>query len=1081
MPSDFMRGPMPIRPPSTVHAINLILLLGLSGCGTTYQSSPTGLIYPVMTLICTRGVPITTDTPALANGLAQRFTIAPALPEGLDFSSTGVISGTPATVTAKKIYTVTASGPGGSTTAILTLTVNDVPPPGVLNIPNLNQQISPLAPANARFEPLNPDLADNPNWLASAAVTSVLSPDNRTLLVLTSGFNIIFNADGTPNLPDCAQYVFIYDVSTAVAVKKQVLKVPNTYCGLAFDPTGKGFYVTGGKDDCVYSVGQGSTGAWAINGKLALGHSVNGVLTGNGLRDSGDTSINGRIGVFPCAAGVALSSDGQTMVVVNYYNDSVSVLAGGYGHWALRKDLDLRPGRIDPTMAGVPGGTYPFWTAIKGTGAAATAYVSSLRDREIIQVSLGASPAVVGRIAVKGQPLKMTLNAAQTLLYVVEDHTETVDVIDTASNALVETIPVVAPPGLLPADLVGFSGANANSLALAPDEKQLYVTNGNLNCVAVVALGGSNQGDQVVGLIPTGWYPTSVSFSGDGNTVFVVNAKSPTGANPGFHYSYGPAGSASGFAANAYNPQLIRAGFQSFPRPGAGQLGSLTAQVAVNNRFTSVESVADGNLMAAVRKGIQHVIFIIKENRTYDQILGDLEVGNGDPSLAQFGQTLTPNAHTLARTFTTLDNFLVAAEVSNDGWPWTTSAQAPEVIQRQWPIAYASRGLSLDSEGDNRNVNVALPTLAQRMAANPLMPADPDLLAGTTNVAAPDGPDNELNTGYLWDAALRAQLTVRNYGFFIDVTRYNVTDPAQRLPLDHDPFTAGHQVAYSASVSLMPFTDIYFRGFDTSFPDYYRYTEWARDFDTNYAKGGLPSLSLVRFMHDHTGNFALATDGVNTPETQVADNDYAVGLLVEKIAHSSYAGNTLIFVVEDDAQDGPDHVDSHRSAAFVAGPFVKQGALVTTAYNTIDFVRTIEEVLGLPPMNMNDALARPMADVFSPTAHAWSFTAVPSPILYTTTLPLPPKAAGMVVPRPSHGSAYWARVTRGMDFEEEDEFDFAEYNKILWRGLMGHKPYPAVPTTQDLRANRTALLARYRNTRTRKPQPKTGGLVTLVR
>jgi hypothetical protein len=214
-------------------------------------------------------------------------------------------------------------------------------------------------------------------------------------------------------------------------------------------------------------------------------------------------------------------------------------------------------------------------------------------------------------------------------------------------------------------------------------------------------------------------------------------------------------------------------------------------------------------------------------------------------------------------------------------------------------------------------------------------------------------------------------------------------------------------------------------------------------------------------MHDHTGNFATAIAGVNTPEIQQADNDYAVGLLVEKISKSRYANNTLIFIIEDDSQDGGDHVDSHRSIAFVAGAYVKKGALVSTQFNTINFLRTIEEVLGLPPLNLNDALARPMADIFNMTPGPWSFTAIPAPILYRTTLPLPPKSAGLIVPMPTQDAQYWAQVTEGMDFTSEDRFDFARYNRILWKGLMGETPYPSEPTGLDLRQNRKELLARY--------------------
>jgi DNA-binding beta-propeller fold protein YncE len=976
------------------------------------------------------------------------------------------------------------------------------------SLPNMGQQITPLAPLGSRFESLNPDLADNPNWLAGHAVTTVVSPDKKTLLVLTSGYNRVYRTDsvldvfGTYfNWAESTEYVFIYDISLGTPIKKQVVKVPNTYHGIVFDPSGTAFYVSNGMGDFPFDSSgnivttfqaaanvpgdsvhifmlNALTGIWGEQSgtALALSHP-----TGNGLdvEPSDGTLLppNERVAVSPCAAGLAISQDGKTLVVANYFNDSISIFKGGLGNWTRQQpnssqpDFDLRPGKSGG-VSGTPGGEYPFWVVVKGNGSSATAYVSSVRDREIVVVSLGDVPAVTGRIKVKGQPNKMTLNKTQSLLYVAEDQTDTVDIIDTVQDKIVETIPVIAPASVLPSSLANYTGANTNSVTLSPDERQLYVTNGNLNCVAVVALSGTNSGDSVIGLIPTGWYPNSVSFSGDGNTVYVVNAKSPTGPNPGFYYSYGPPTHKNGYGTNLYNPQLTKAGLQSFPRPNTEQLASLSSQVAVNNRFAYTVSARDAAIMADVRSGIKHVIFIIKENRTYDQILGDLEIGNGDPGLATFGEPLTPNQHNLARRFVTLDNFYDTAEVSYDGWAWTTAARATDVVQHQYPVMYAGRGLSLECDGANRSVNVAITGVAARQAANPLTPDDPDLLPGNTNNDAADGPNNEVNTGYLWDAALRANLTVRSYGFWVDGTRYSFPQPPAptsefsiplvRMPALTNPPT---QVAFSESVSLTPFTDIYFRGFDNAFPDYWRFREWEREFDAFEANGGLPSLSLVRFMHDHTGNFATAIDRVNTPELMQADNDYAVGLLVQKIANSQrYANNTLIFVIEDDAQDGPDHVDSHRSIAFVAGAYVKQRTLVSTQYNTIDFIRTIEEVLGLLPMNLNDALARPMADIFNTTPSAWSFSASPSPYLYGTDLaPLLPvvTSAGMVVPKSTHSAKYWAAVTKGMDFSSEDKFNFAVYNRILWKGLMGNKPYPAVPTGKDLRKNRKEYLAKY--------------------
>jgi hypothetical protein len=1090
----------------------LLLLCGCSVTGGSGPQPPSALSYATSTAVYTVGMAITPDSPTSSGGAATTYSVSPDLPAGLSLStSTGVISGTPTAVTATAGYTVTAANSLGSAAAILTITVNGAFPAQA--IPNMGQQITPLAPPGTLFGPLDTGLIVNGQpWLAGQAASTAVSPDGNTLLILTSGYNLVYNLNlPFPEAGFSNEYVFVYDISTPTPVQKQPpLQIPNSYYGIAFDPSGapsgssstgsscdpsaQHFYVPGiipddpsnpnnrAVHDFVH-VFTLTAGTWAEEPSLAmpLNHT-----RGNGLPV---TVVTNPSFVRPFPGGVVVSRDCQTLVVANYSNDTITVFKGGYPWSAAGTETDLRPGKGNPALSGIPGGEYPLWVLVTSDGS--TAYVSSIRDREIDVVNLTGTAAVTARIPVKGQPGKMTMNQAQTLLYAVEDQSDTVDVIDinpshtSTVNTVLETIPVIAPPSVVPSALAQYTGANPNSVTLSPDEGQLWVTNGNLNNVAVVALGGTNSGDHVIGLIPTGWYPNSVSlknFSGLGTWAYVVNGKSPTGANPTWCYGYGPLTPTvypNCYPANTYNPQLIKAGFQSFQVPSGAQLATLTAQVAANNRFSSQENAHDAAVMAAVRQGVQHVIFIIKENRTYDQILGDLEKGNGDPNLPMFGAAITPNQHQLARQFVTLDNFMATAEVSVDGWLWTTSARAPDVIEHEWPVVYAGRGFSLDSEGANRNVDVAIPTLAGRVAANPLLidttlmtpAADPDLLPGQTDAGAPDGPNNEVNTGYLWDAALRAGLTVRDYGFFIDITRYSSPNPAYSIPLLHDPAASGTVVAYSQNVALAPYTDPYFRGFDPSFPDYYRFTEWEREFDANYASAGLPALSLVRLMHDHTGNFTVPPiDLVDTPETQQADNDYAVGLLVQKIANSVYANNTLIFIVEDDSQDGGDHVDSHRTVALVAGAYVKQGAVVSSLYNTINFLRTIEEVLGLPPLNLNDALARPMADIFNTTPSAWTFTAKPSLYLYNTRLPLPPKPVGAIVPKPAHDVKYWARVTKGMDFSDADHIDGAAYNRILWKGIMGNKPYPATPTGLDLRQNREELLARYRQSRKQKAE-----------
>jgi len=912
-------------------------------------------------------------------------------------------------------------------------------------IPNSGQQITPTAPAGARFESLNPGLADNSQYLAGQAVTTVVSPDGKTLLVLTSGYNLLDSSAGKSLPADSTQFVFVYDISNNTPEKKQVIHVANTYSGIVFDPSGKAFYVSGGVDDDVHAYSLAKNGTWTELAKspIALGH--RGIGVGNSVK--------------PQAAGIAVTADGTKLVVANYYNDSISVLVRKKARWRVANELDLRPGKEDPSKSGVPGGEYPLWVATKGND---TAYVSSIRDREIVVVNIAGAPRVIARIAVPGQPNRMVLNQSQSRLYVAQDNSDSVGVIDTTANRVIENIPAGAPQGLLPDWKSEFKGNNTNSVTLSRDEKQLYVTNGWMNDVAVIEINDEPGSSHVAGLIPTGWYPNSISFSSDGKFAYVVNGKSPTGPNPG-HCRPRKGQPNPRCTPGQYNLQLIKAGLQSFPMPTAGEVQALTQQVAINDHFKSALSKDDETTFEFLRAHIKHVIYIVKENRTYDQVLGDLEVGNGDPHLTEFPEATTPNEHKLAREFVTLDNFYDTSEVSYDGWSWSTSARAPDLVEKQVWVNYAERGLSYDSEGTNRDINVSLGSQSERVAANPVTPNDPDDLPGTQNAAAPDGPDGENGTGYLWNAALRKGLSVRNYGFFIDLVRYSL--PAQsaqyQIPLLLDPASSRTQVAYPANAALAQHTDVYFRSFDNKFPDYYRYKEWEREFDSKYAKGDLPNLSLVRFMHDHTGDFNDAILGVNTPELQIADNDYAVGLLVEKIANSIYKDDTLIFVIEDDSQSGADHVDSHRSIAFVAGPYVKHKAVVSASYTTIGMLRTMEEILGIGSINLNDSSANPMTRVFDPQQKDWTYKAVASDLLAGTQLPVP-KRSGEFIPHPTHNAAYWAAATRGMDFSVEDRVDPVSFNRVLWQGIMG-TTYPTSLDGRDLRNNRQQLLQDSRN------------------
>lgn len=890
------------------------------------------------------------------------------------------------------------------------------------------QMITPLAAPDAAFAQLDPGLKAFPQFRASGAVSSVISPDGDTLLVLTSGYNLIYGAHAKPIPADSGQYVFVYDIRHGEPRQTQTLKVPQTYMGIAFAPDGRRFYVSGGDDDNVHIFAR-QRGRWAESGKpIALGHRVN----------ASKYAINqGGVGllVTPEAGALAVTADGRTVVVANYYNDSLSLI-----DTASRRvrEIPLRPGIIDPQRSGMAGGEYPAWIVVHGSDLA---YVSSQRDREIDVVALGDHPRVLHRISVPGNPNRMVLDASGKRLYVACDNEAALAVIDTDQARLVDTVNVTAPSNLAAAPAF-VHGTVPNSVAMSPDGSRLYVSDAGINALAVVAI--NTPRPQVVGLIPTGYYPNSVSVSHDSKRLYVVNGKSMQGPNPQYCLTdtYDLKRQARCRGRNDYILQLSRAGLLSLPVPTLEQLQRLTHTVASNNHFSFEESDADRQMMAFLHQHIRHVIYVVRENRSYDQILGDIGKGNADPDLVEFGQAVTPNAHALADEFVDLDNFYDTGEVSGNGWAWSTAARESDPGAKNNPVNYADGGLSYDWEGSNRNVDVALPTLAARRQADPYYPDKPNLLPGQNDVAAPDGPHGERQQGYLWDAALRAGLSVRNYGFFIDLNRY--PRPVRRggVPLLAAPYASHTTVAVSTNPILAPRTDPYFRGFDNRFPDYYRENEWAREFARYVTNKNLPALELVRLMHDHLGNFRDAIKQVDTPETEVADNDYALGRLIEAVARSPYADSTLIFVVEDDAQDGPDHVDAHRSVAFIVGPYVKHQAVVSARYSTVNMIRTIEDVLGFGPMTLNDAYERPMTAAFDRDQPRWSFSAVEPAPLTATDLPQTTQASALPRWHSSHPARWWAQRTRGYDWSVEDHIPTLDFDHLIWRGLRAGQPYP---------------------------------------
>lgn len=913
------------------------------------------------------------------------------------------------------------------------------------------QYITPTAVAGAVQQHLNPGLADYPNFVAGEAVRSQLSPDGSTLAILCAGHNSVYKATGTTDTANSTQYIFLYDVAGANKAKPvltQVLKQTNAHVGLVFSPDGSKLYATGGVDDAVYAYTK-TGGTWAQSAKIALGHANKGV----------------GVSVRPNAGGLGISADGKTVVVANNYNDSISVIDTNTN--TVRYEHDLRPFfASNEGVAGGVGGTFPFTVVVKGNG---TAYVSSDRDREVVVVDISSATAgrLVSRIKLDGNALGMTLDAAQTRLYVAQDNADQVAVIDTASNAVVAKIDARAPAGMLPAGSK-HTGAATFTATLSRDGTTLYAVNAGSNSIAVIPLTGVGA-NTVTGLIPTAYEPHDITFSADGSWMYVINGKNATGPNPGHlasatgsitSYSY-PGGNAAArvgsIASNQYQFQLERASLISAPVPTAAQLPTLTAQVAKNNFYSAAPVANDVAVMAFLRDKIKHVIYVVKENRTFDQVLGDLTNGaKADPKLTQFGKRLTPNQHKMSTQYVTLDNFMNPGDGSMDGWSWTMQGRVTntETITQQINYAAVSRGLSYESEGTNRNVPVNLPTVALRdaaagvagttnySAATATMPGGTDnVLTGTGNHASADSPFGS-QKGYIFSAVLAAGKTVRNYGFLVN----NIGSIGTKAAPVTNPFASGIVQVAALDQELAAHTDLYFRGYDQNYPDMWRYNEWKREFDQFVVNGNLPNLQLVRISHDHMGNFGTALGGFDTPEEQQAEHDLAMGKLVEAVANSPYASSTLIIAIEDDVQDGPDHVDSHRGTAYVVGPYVKKGAVVSTRFNQVNALRTIEDILGTQHINLNTAFQRPMADVFDIASNgSWGFTAVASTVLQGTQLAQGPSGVKFAAgPRilPKHSPDYWAKATAHFDFTEADEVPSLAFHQVVWKGLKGAKPYP---------------------------------------
>jgi YVTN family beta-propeller protein len=692
-------------------------------------------------------------------------------------------------------------------------------------------------------------------------------------------------------------------------------------------------------------------------------------------------------------AGLALSSDGSRLYAVNNQTFALSDFKGSLSV------IDTASGRRLKILD-LPGYPLDAVAITKGTLKDSKVYVSSERDGVVAVVDTS-SLSVVKQIRTGENPTHLLLNRDQTRLFVSNADSDTVSVIDTARDEVVATLNVRPPQQR------GLPGATPLGMGLSPDEKRLYVALADLDSVAVVDLESSD----LLGLIPVGWYPTAVYCTGPKLIVAVGKGQRPV--NPNTIESYiknnpgpgkDPRGNLEGVDTGPNIRFNERGLVTTLPVPDKAALARETADAVARNRFREIEPIARAT--AKFNPGIEHVIYIVKENRTYDQFFGDLPQGNGDPSLLLYGDNVVPNQRALAKRFVLLDNFYANAEMSADGWSWSTAGIASEFVQRNAQYDYSRRDRNYDYEGQNNG-----------------SPVDE---MGIRNANDPPG-------GYLWDACLKANVDFRNYGFYM----------AEGVPykdLHGRPFAEDNSIAMKAFEGRAALD---FRMFDTDFadsdawvlhgrtwphhrkvwgspPSQSRFEAWNRDYQRLIRENKVPPLMMVRFGNDHTNGTA---PGSATPSAMFADNDYAVGQLVEAVSKGPLWSKTAIIVIEDDAQGGFDHVDGHRSIAFVISPYVKRGIVDSRFYNTDSALRTVFALLGLKPNNQFIASSWPLRVFDSKPVNPEPYTAI-----------LPPASVFKTNTEASYRAQDSARLYHTDHEESEADEELAD---ILWGDAKG--------------------------------------------
>jgi DNA-binding beta-propeller fold protein YncE len=757
--------------------------------------------------------------------------------------------------------------------------------------------------------------------LDTLPMSTALSPDGKYLLVLNGGYR-------PPS---------ISVIDTASGTVKSSVPVPDAWLGIAFAPKGDRVYVGGGSKASVFEFD-------FAGGTLTAGRTFT-VTPANRLTDR------------DMIGDVALSPDGRLIYAADLYHDSLVEINPQSGMVIGRIKTGRRPYRI----LFHPDGKSLFVTS--WTDGYMGHYDAS-NGGELARVPLGMHPTdMVWRNGGPPEAPPAGEPAWTARIFVAAANTNSVYSVgvDSAKDLrVVERINISMTPWQP-------LGMTPSALGLSPDGKRLFVACSDGNVAAVVDVSGESS--HVEGFIPTGWYPTAVRALASGRLV-VINGKgvrsypNPDGPSPRVRAETAHKGGAeTGYVA------YMQTGTASWIEPFTDQ------QLAEwTGKAMSYSAYRDSKLQAAPSlPPIEHVLYIEKENRTYDQVLGDMKEGNGDASLVLFGENVTPNLHKLAREFVLLDNFYVNADVSADGNNWSTAAIAPDWVQKLWPTEYAGRHKLYDFEEQDPT---ALP------------PA-----------------------GYIWSNAAMAGIPVRNYGFMVENKKEAAPPGADQLAAVNDPV-------------LAKFTNRAYRGFDLDYRDVDRARTFLSDLAEFEKTGNMPRLMVMRLPNDHTSGVSA---GKLSPLAMAADNDQAVGMIVEGISKSKFWATSAICILEDDAQNGPDHVDSHRSPAWVISPYIKRHTVDSHMYNTTSMLRTIELILGLRPMTQFDAASPSMAASFQAKLDATPYTAEK------------PR-----VPLDAHNPPHAPAVAEKMNFDREDANDDNLLNDLLWRAIRSDAPPPPV-------------------------------------